>query len=320
MSYIDSINFKIPNVSIITPVFNGSKFISSTINSVINACKNISYQYIIVDDGSTDSTLSELKKFRKNKFIEIYSKSNSGEAETVNFGLSKAKSKFSLIVNADDPLIGPEIFNDFEKYFEADDQIVAVYCDWQVIDFKNSIIKKIFVKDYSFKELFGNNNCLPGPGTIFLTNSAKKIGGRQKKWKFVSDFDFWLRLSQQGNFFHRPQILGQWRIHDASTSVRNKGKLMAQERIDVIQNFIKEFNLKGDITNYSLGNAYLRAARLSLFCKSISGRKLCFFALKNKQFDISIKDMILTFVILLNPISRNINLFLQNKFKFIRIN
>ena len=52
-----------PIISIITPVFNGEKYIAETIDSILNSSIDIPYEYLVIDDGSTDSTLEILRNY-----------------------------------------------------------------------------------------------------------------------------------------------------------------------------------------------------------------------------------------------------------------
>ena len=54
-----------PVITIITPVYNGEKYISETIESVINARLSFPYEYLVIDDGSTDATSRILQKYQR---------------------------------------------------------------------------------------------------------------------------------------------------------------------------------------------------------------------------------------------------------------
>ena len=70
-----------PILTVVTAVFNGQDYIEETINSVLVAAQNIEFEYIVVNDGSTDATLDILLKFGNQ--IRIIDKPNSGESESV---------------------------------------------------------------------------------------------------------------------------------------------------------------------------------------------------------------------------------------------
>lgn len=88
--------------SIITPVYNGEKFLKETIDSVLSAMDGHSAEYIIIDDGSTDFTSEVISEYRE-KLIYVL-KENGGQASAVNVGLAMARGRYSVIVNSDDPL------------------------------------------------------------------------------------------------------------------------------------------------------------------------------------------------------------------------
>src|ERR1700739_123500 len=90
----------LPLVSIITVVYNGSKYIEQTINSVLNqSYKNI--EYIIIDGGSTDDTLNIIKRY-ESKIDYWQSEPDEGIFFAMNKGISLAKGELIGIINADD--------------------------------------------------------------------------------------------------------------------------------------------------------------------------------------------------------------------------
>jgi glycosyltransferase involved in cell wall biosynthesis len=258
-------------LTVITAVFNGEDYLESTINSVLECIKDISAEYLIINDGSTDGTANILKKFSNR--IRVIDQDNIGESASVTKGFNLASGEYVMVLSADDPLFTSEIFHNVFEQFNEDKNLVAVYPDWNLIDKDGNIIKKIYVPDFTEKLLIGRFRTLPGPGVIIRKAAALKIGGRRSKWVYVGDYDFWLRLSRIGEIRHRPQILAQWREHPNSTSVKKKNIAMATERIKVIEEFVDEFKIQGKLRRMALGNAYYMAARLSYFDPNIPGKK-----------------------------------------------
>ena len=260
-----------PTITVITPVFNADQFIRETVESVLVATKNFNTEYIVIDDGSKDSTLEILQEFGSK--IRLISQPNAGESSAVNTGLKNARGNFVLVVSADDPLFTPAIFEGVEDFFRSNPEVVAWYPDWQMIDHKGSVIKSISVEEYSEEKLLGWFLCLPGPGAIFRKTVAQEIGGRDPRWKFVGDYDFWLRLSQHGHLKKRPQTLAQWRLHDDSSSIAMRGKFMHDERIAVINHFLDHHKVNKRIARMALANSYYRASLLAFYSTKIPGRR-----------------------------------------------
>ena len=121
-----------PILTIITPVYNGEKYISETIESVINASIKYSYEYMVLDDGSNDSTLKILNTYKDK--IKIFSHTNIGESATVNLGLENALGEFILVISADDPLLTSDLINKACCILLENPSIVAIYPDWRIID------------------------------------------------------------------------------------------------------------------------------------------------------------------------------------------
>lgn len=288
-------------ITVITPVFNGEDYIRETIESVLNAINCEEIEYIVVNDGSSDNTLGILNEYSDR--IKILTHPNSGESASVNAGLQQAQGNLILIVNADDPLISSSIFHGVENFFALNQQIVAWYPDWQMIDSEGKVLKIIQVEDYSEDALIGEFKCLPGPGTIFRKDAALQIGGRNPIWRFVGDYDFWLRLSRHGRFEKRPGVLAQWRFHSNSTSIANRNTQMASERISVIENFLDDYSISGRLRRKALSHAYYCAARLVFFDPNIAGKQLLLKAFKFRRGFIEGANAIVVIYILTMPIS-----------------
>ena len=89
-------------VSIIIPVYNSENYIADTIKSAIDQTWP-NKEIIIVDDGSTDNSLSISKSFEC-EFVKVYTQKNGGAALARNLGLKYAKGSFIQFLDADDIL------------------------------------------------------------------------------------------------------------------------------------------------------------------------------------------------------------------------
>jgi len=269
----------VPAITVITPVFNGEKYISKTIDSVLEMSSRFNVEYIVIDDGSTDTTAQILQSYGDQ--LNVITQSNFGESLAVNAGIFAASAKVCLVVSADDPLFTSEIFENVEDSFEKDPNLMCLYCDWRIIDDKGDVIRRVIVSEFSHALLIGENNVLPGPGAFFRTSAAKSIGGRNPERVFTGDFDFWLRLSMHGYFKRRPYELSQWRSHEDSTSIKFRGLDMALERISVIEDFLSVNSIDARTARKARGSAYYLASRLVFFDPKIPGktfllRSFCF--------------------------------------------
>ena len=272
---------KNPSFSIITPVFNGEDFLEETIRSVLKYAPSGDFEYLIVNDGSTDATSSILERFGES--IEVIEQQNKGEAAAVNAGLAMAVGEYALVVSADDPLLSTELFTLSKNIFENNQEVVVTYPDWNLIDIFGKVQKEVRTSEFSLYVLLGLNKCIPGPGTIFRASHAKLIGGRNIELKFGSDYDFWLRLSRFGDFERIPSVLAQWRMHPNSTSIRSRGPAMAKERVSIISDFLTAVKVPTKLHRISMGNAYYSAAILGYFHPDVPYRQLLLLAFQTRR-------------------------------------
>ena len=82
-------------------VYNGEKHVRETIESVLNQTFQ-DFEFIIVDDGSTDSTSEILKSYHDPRIIVYTFKKNKGIPVALNFGIDQAKGKYIVKIDGDD--------------------------------------------------------------------------------------------------------------------------------------------------------------------------------------------------------------------------
>jgi hypothetical protein len=191
--------------------------------------------------------------------------------------------KFILVVSADDPILSADLFYESIRILEESPKVVATYPDWQMIDENGNFLLEMKTLEFSRETLIGRFICIPGPGTIFRKDVAVSIGGRNPGYKFVSDYDFWLRLSQYGDFKRIPKTLAMWRKHSNSTSLKSRNSEMANERILVTQKFLEDYPQTSSIEKSARANSFFNAALLSCFEDGLPTRKWILEAIQMKK-------------------------------------
>lgn len=123
-------------VSIIVPIYNVEQYLDRCITSLVNqSYQNI--EIILVNDGSTDNSLTICQKYSNDARVFIYNKKNSGVSDTRNYGVKKARGKYVLFVDSDDWIE----LDMCEKMLEVahDKDLDIVFCS--------------YIKSYSDKEV-----------------------------------------------------------------------------------------------------------------------------------------------------------------------
>ena len=146
-------------VSIITPVYNGEKYIEKCIESVLNQTyKNL--EMIIVDDGSIDNSENIIKKYTKeNSFIKyIKLKENRGISNARNVALKNATGRFVAFLDCDDIYYKDKIKK--QVNFMIENNYFFTYTSYNLIDENGQNLNKIIcAKEYeNYKSLLRGNN------------------------------------------------------------------------------------------------------------------------------------------------------------------
>ena len=105
---------KNPAISVVMSVYNGEKYLRDSIDSILGQTFK-DFEFIIIDDGSTDSTLKIIKDYRDPRIVLI-SRKNKGLAESLNEGIKKAKGTYIVRQDADDISNEDRIKKLFEKF------------------------------------------------------------------------------------------------------------------------------------------------------------------------------------------------------------
>ncbi|MBZ4027788.1 glycosyltransferase [Lactobacillus johnsonii] len=128
-----------PVVSVIIPVFNAGKNVENCIQSLLNQTyKN--FEILIIDDGSTDNTLTILEKYERNKKIKVIHQTNSGVSTARNLGISKANGKYIGFVDADDR-VRPNYLEDLVVAIETEKNIDVAICGFEIQDSLTKAVK-----------------------------------------------------------------------------------------------------------------------------------------------------------------------------------
>lgn len=127
-------------ISIIVPIYNGEKYLSRCLDSLINQTYD-NIEIICINDGSIDNSINILKEYRKkcNK-IKIIDKKNTGVSDTRNIGIDKATGKYICFCDCDDmyELNYVEVmYKEIKKH-----KVSVVKCNYKVIDKDNNFIDK----------------------------------------------------------------------------------------------------------------------------------------------------------------------------------
>jgi glycosyltransferase involved in cell wall biosynthesis len=223
-------------ISVITPTYNRASFLAETIESVLSqSYKN--FEYIVVDDGSTDNTSQVLARYPS---LTVITQANSGEAAAVNAGISAARGDLVVIVNSDDPL-RPDAFSTAVEALAACPDAVFGYPDWDEIDEHGKTTRTINLETgLTFEKLLTSFSNSLGPALCFRRSALNEAGLRRVDRKFTSDLDLLMRVAALGPILHIPHVLGTHRVHKSAASSTSQGWRMAWELVQLSKDSIRQ--------------------------------------------------------------------------------
>ncbi len=184
-------------VSVIIPAYNCSTYIDKAIESVFTQTYR-DFEIIVVDDGSSDTTAEEVKKYEK---IHYKWQKNSGPAAARNLGIKEASGEYIAFLDADDVWLPKKLELQVAK-FEQNDSIKLVVCGRYDYGINGQITEWIpKLNDYSKNELMNRllfRNILGGCSTIMVRKSClHNIGAFDTSLQVAEDWDLWMRIVKE---------------------------------------------------------------------------------------------------------------------------
>ncbi|GAB4517626.1 MAG: glycosyltransferase family 2 protein [Anaerolineae bacterium] len=250
-----------PLVTVITPTYNRADYLVETIESVLTQ-DYPNFEYIVLDDGSKDNTIEVLEQYTGRVIWESHP--NMGETRTVNKGFSMAKGEYIVIVNSDDPIL-PGLLSEAVAVMEAHPDVLVAYPDWIMIDKDSQEMERFNTPDYHYITMLRTHFCNPGPGAFIRRRALELEGGRDPEFRFVADYDLWLRLGLHAPFIRIPKYLATFRVHPGSATQSAKGKQMADEHVRMLEKLYSRPDLPREvlaIKSEAMSTAYMVAGQI----------------------------------------------------------
>lgn len=226
-----------PTISVVTPTYNQGAFIEETILSVIN--QNYPHvEYIVIDGGSTDETLSILEKYQQ-YCSYIVSEPDNGQSSAINKGFQQATGEIFTWLNSDDRFAPNALYTVALAFYNSQADIVAGACELMKDE---EIVGRHLASCESGplrpEEILNIENCwLAGrffyqPEVMFTRKLWEQAGGYVDESLYYSmDYEMWARFAQAGaNIEVIGAPVAQYRMHEAqktSTTDKYKPELIA---------------------------------------------------------------------------------------------
>lgn len=186
-----------PKVTVLMSVYNGEDHLTQSIESILLQTYK-DFEFIIINDGSTDDTLKIITSFNDSR-IKIINQKNAGLTKSLNRGLSLVKSDFIARIDADD-ISHPERISKQIHFLQSNPDIVLVGSNAIIIDENGNRLGKThfpYNHDELIEKMIELISPFPHASVFFRQKVALDMGGYNERFLRGQDFDLWLRISQK---------------------------------------------------------------------------------------------------------------------------
>lgn len=212
-------------VSVVIPSHNSARFIRATLDSVL-AQTHTDLEIVIVDDGSTDSSVDILEEYRqKDDRVVVYRQPNQGSASARNLGIAKSTGELIAFLDADDLWHPTKIEKQHNLFLDSPDDVGLIYVYTQMIDVDGKLdgfsgactFKKGYAFHYMLYDNFVGNgstamvrrNCLPQPEPFDVAQKGN------------DDYYFYLRIASKYKVDAVPEKLVGYRWNTGQNKSSN---------------------------------------------------------------------------------------------------
>lgn len=210
-----------PIVSVVMSVYNGARYLSESIESILSQ-EGVDFELIIVDDGSKDGTPQLLEQFAaRNARVRAIHQANMGITRALIRGCAAARGTFIARQDADDLSLPGRLMAQAQM-LSSDASLAFVSCWAEVIGPNNEVLithQRPIGPEAATRMLFGRIAGPPGHGSVmFRRDIYQRVGGYTPELYYAQDSDLWLRFSLVGHLQYVPQVLYQYRLDPDSIS------------------------------------------------------------------------------------------------------
>jgi glycosyltransferase involved in cell wall biosynthesis len=207
-----------PKISVVMSVFNGAKYIGEAIESILNQTVT-DFEFIIVDDGSTDDSLKIIQNYHDKRIHLIENKRNIGLTRSLNKAFKQAGGEYLARQDADD-ISWPIRFAEQLEYLEQHREVALLGTSVYRIDEKGKILGQSIMPIKPGKSLFRENQFSHG-STMFRREVFDQLGGYNELLRYSQDYELWLRIAQCYEVRNLPQALYSLRLHSEIVTLKH---------------------------------------------------------------------------------------------------
>jgi GT2 family glycosyltransferase len=211
-----------PVISVIMPVRNGREWLREAVESVL--AQNFGdYEFLIVDDGSDDDTAAALDRFAgADRRIRVMHQSPQGVVAALNRALAGARAPYVARLDADDRAKPERLAKQF-AFMQAHPETGLLGSFAEKIDAAGNVIGALAppADTAKLRRMLDRTNPFIHSSVMMRTALARRVGGYRAAFRAAEDYDLWLRMAEASGVAVLPEVLIEYRLHEANLSRRD---------------------------------------------------------------------------------------------------
>ena len=209
------------------PVYNAGSYLADAVESIL--CQTFKdFEFIVIDDGSTDGSLAVLQRFAKHDVrVRLISRENRGITQTRNEALRLARGELVAVMDADDRSLPDRLAKQVD-FMESFPDCVAVGARVLLIDPDGAPIREMSCEQtheqIDTAHMRGLGGAISHPAAMMRRAVVVSVGGYREQFDTAEDFDLFLRLAEHGRVANLPDVLLWYRQHLGSVGYSGRQK------------------------------------------------------------------------------------------------
>jgi len=230
-----------PIISVVMAVYNSEKYIREAVDSILNQTFR-NFEFIIINDGSTDKTQEILESYNDPRIVLTHQK-HMGLTKSLNKGIALAKGKYIARQDADDISLPDRLEKQIE-FLELHKDISLIGTAAKIIDIRGFYLKTIkYPTDHSSLRIaIKHSNHFWHGSVMFRKQNFFELGGYQEILFTAQDYDLWLRFVEKFKVANLSDPLYKYRLNYLSLSFK---KIVYQRRMAIFARELARARKKG---------------------------------------------------------------------------
>lgn len=237
-----------PLLSVVMPVYNGEKYLAEAIESVLSQSYS-HFEFIIIDDGSTDGTelvVSEyVKKDARIRYLKL--EKNAGISNALNIGIKFSKGEYVVRMDCDD-IACPDRFSKQWQYFRENAASTDILGSYFCLFYDESPNECMTIP-VSSRNFHDGNSPVHHPTCMIKRDIFFQHGWYDSEYDNAEDVDLWFRWFAKGvRFSNLEEVLYKKRVHKGSVSVsriKHQVYIMLKINLKAIFKYRIKFTVRG---------------------------------------------------------------------------